>query len=562
MKFNTILSSLVTVSLVSISCERKDIAEKNPHGSKSENTRFRRSGEREGKSFAAYESILQRITTKRNLEADELLSVQKQVSSLTTKEIQKLIDRLKGDRNSLQNTELFAVVMTEYAKREPEAALSWFSPGQMVKGESGFYEVCKVLGENRPDLVKKWLGNEISNVEEGLQGEMIAKALGALSKAKPEETYLFAVRSHWENYSRNSVIIDLFTELARQDPSAAENAAVSTLQGRDLEVARQCLAMTVGETDPDAGLAHAAKIPDALRRGRCQSSIIADALDTDRAQGTKLLKSLDTSDLQIVLQSSAGSFRSIVKTLAIQDPDVLLNLLSDTIPSSANEQVFRDAVESLGGPSPAKALQLLNSLPASEFKTSLIGARFSAMAKADPQDALNAASELPDTEMRKVVYGNIGSVVGRNGWESAMSTLNTLKKDDRTSFFDSAIPYLIEEDPNKIAKLLLGDEVPLSASKKREVLASLGSRFNASNPAFASDWLLSLPTGDQPFAMKGIAENMAKSDINELAKMLGPMAHDDTWKMGVEILIDNIKNSDPQMAQTWRSQLKDKQQER
>ncbi|RYZ65390.1 MAG: hypothetical protein EOP09_14340, partial [Proteobacteria bacterium] len=368
--------------------------------------------------------------------------VQSQVSSLSNTDLKKLLNRIGKERNAIENQDLFELAITEYAKRDPDSAMSWFIPENMNRGEPGFYGVCRELAVSRPEILKNWLLSDLDRVNEDLQGECLAKAIDSLAKVDAKSAYVFAMDNKWKRYATNDIILGVFPEFARQDAAEAEKTAMATLKGFDLVVAQMTIAMTVGETDPDAGIKYASKIADPVERGISMAAIVGGLFETKPDLAITKLQGLGTADMQMVLQSNAGTFLSLAKILGAKHPDTLFRLVDEMVPSSANEAVFKDAIDSLGNKYPEKAMQLISSLPESDLKTQLTGIQFKSLAMANPEEAIQAASKIGDPRVRGEAYKSIGSEVGATGWENTFKTLKTLDQGDRIAFMDAAIFHL------------------------------------------------------------------------------------------------------------------------
>jgi hypothetical protein len=69
-------------------------------------------------------------------------------------------------------------------------------------------------------------------------------------------------------------------------------------------------------------------------------------------------------------------------------------------------------------------------------------------------------------------------------------------------------------------------------------------------------WFDQLPDTQKQAAMRGIAEEMAKSNPEELSKWLSSRSQDRNWKTGASVLINHLKFTDLEMAKEWEGSLR------
>lgn len=185
----------------------------------------------------------------------------------------------------------------------------------------------------------------------------------------------------------------------------------------------------------------------------------------------------------------------------------------------------------------------------------MYGRRFHSLAEKDPSAALEEASQVTDGKDRASAYHNIGFVLGEKGLDETLKVAGTLGSADQQAFMNTALSYINYKNPKDAAALVAQDKIELSGDSRRVWLETIGATLTEKDPAYAREWLASLPEAQQPDAMKGIAIHLARADILGLSSMLESRPRDPNWAAGVRVLIENIQGFDPERAGQWRQQL-------
>ena len=549
-------SKLVIAALVLLVCGCRDKEEKVSKFS------IRNNGKEKGPSSgfqnADLSSIGKLLDRSRNGELvsdEEYGRIKKRLETLSKEDLYKLLDQTSDNRNSPQNRPFFTLAVTELAGRDPKAAMDWFSPEKMKPGEAGFMAVASVLGKSAPDVLQDWLKQNRSKGSSLIQNECLRISLSAISNTDANSAFRFYLSENWNTVSHGEIINAVFWRFGQQAPLAAEAAAESKFAGRDLDLARYNISNGAGRLDPLLAIEIAKKIGDSELRGRAISAKLSTLIASDPTKAIGQLNSLDSKELQIILQSDVGNKSSLVNVLGEANPDLLSNLLGKMVISSSNEGLFMEAIKCLAIKSPDKVSEILETLPEGTTKRKMISSQFDALASENSTLAIETASKIADQETRIQAYGAIGQTVGRRDLNSILKTAETLSALDANALVSAALPSLTDQNPKAAAELLLSRKFALAGNQNQAIIERIGMRLSNQDQSYAQQWIGKLPENDQPYAMKGVAAEMAKSDIQGLSVMLGSLPQDKNWEAGVKVLIQNISDSDPQMAKKWQDAL-------
>lgn len=480
------------------------------------------------------------------------------IAALGDEALLSLLQTINNTRKSPQDKDLFIAAITELAKRDPENVLSWFDPGKMEPYEPGWSFVAAELAKARPEILEKWLMVELSKSSPEVRTECL---LGGIELLKSGQGLARAIQFHAKlpkgAVDDSEVVNSLFMDFDRDSPADAEKAARSIFTGATLNHALYNIAMQASRKDLMEGISFAGKIADTSMRNRVLAMQFRDWFDTKPDLVMEQIGKLDAQGLAGVLKGDPGTpgMDGLIEKLGKTDADGLITMMSSLTVSSSNEKVFEKAINSISRNDPAKALDLIAGMPEGTMKGNLYYSYFIRAASADPAAALQTASSLAAGDSRSKAYVTIGGEVGGRGFEETLRITRSLPEADRAYFMGGAMPYLARTDPKRALELLTDPSLPINKEIRQDTLSRVSGHFYQSDPASAQQWMASLPAEDQPSAMEGMANQMVASDIEGLAKMLGSIPRNETWASGVRVLVEDLKNSDPEMAKQWQESL-------
>ena len=174
------------------------------------------------------------------------------------------------------------------------------------------------------------------------------------------------------------------------------------------------------------------------------------------------------------------------------------------------------------------------------------------------ENAIGAAGQvamLTDDASRIEAYRAIGAATRSEDFDSLFGLIGSLPEKHRNSFIVAAIPSLANDDPKKAAQLLEGGKLLLNELSRNRLVAEVAIKLANSDPSYATHWMDRLPQEQQPYAMEGVARQMANYDLQGLSDRLAQSPRDKKWAAGVKVLIESIRASDPEMSESWQNAL-------
>lgn len=504
--------------------------------------------------LASDSNAISRILEHGDIQSEaEIKSLKADIGSLSQSGLLALLEKVGENRNINPDRAIFTHAIIELANRSPETVMSWFPPEKIGEDEPGARSVMGILAKSRPDILRDWLSNDLSNAEKTVRLSVLVMGIESLGSADPISALAFSKTLPPGAINNPSVILGIFSHYGRISPEEATAAAKANYQGHDLNYALYNIAGVID--DPQDRMKLASQISDLQNRGNLFAGSLSQLLTTDREVALRNLAELNPQDLQATLSSDLGSSDSLLKRLCSSDADAVTKLLNRVAASSSTEPLFIAAVEGLTIANPDQAMELIASIPEGQMKEKMLDSQFRALAQNNPAIAIDQALKLPEGDSRNRAYASIGQVSGELGFDNVVAMANTMKPSDQEAFFTTALIPSITNDPKTAAEFLKEKNLSLKGRGGQQMMEVLGSSLSIADPSYASEWIAGLPLHQQSGAMTGIANQMSQWDIVRLGLLLGSFPENESWAIGVRILVDNIKDSDPETAKTWREQL-------
>lgn len=334
-------------------------------------------------------------------------------------------------------------------------------------------------------------------------------------------------------------------------------AAEKSLTGKDLDSALYNILIVEKVKNPEAAMGIASKIGDPTSRADAIGSIVSSWMELDPDSAVNRLKSFSGPDLQkiLMLDLSTDIEKSVLNKMARRDPIQLISLIQKLVPSNSNEDIFKSAVFTLSNHSPDQVAGLLETLPEGDLKKSLRVTELSVLFRENPDAIVGRINDLKDEASRIEAYKAVGGMTNAENYNIALSALGELTATQKNAFIAEAIPRVAETDSVKAAEILAQSEIPGGDNRRNQLITTVASGLARDNPSYADGWMYNLPEDQQVFAMKGIAEAIARKDIRALSEKLAVFPKGKNWTAGVTVLIENLKSSDPAMAKSWQDAL-------
>jgi hypothetical protein len=448
--------------------------------------------------------------------------------------------------------------ITELANRDPAAALKYYSTPETMDQSYGFVEVAMIAAEKDSQFFVNWILQTLPTCPATVSPLYYAQASACLAKSNPEMAVQLLHTPNLKADQVSGMVQAVFFQYGLVNPSSAESAAFANLKGKDLQNALASIVRSSAQTDPQNGLRIAEKIADASVRSNAVARVFESWMVNEPSKAMESLKSLNLKDREGLLATDPLQPGSLVASLATQNPNLLIGMLEEIIPTPANKGVYLAAIHATVLDHPSETFDLIAGMPDGRMKEQLFEAAYSSMATSNTNIALDSARKLEDPLFRSRALAAIAPKLGSEGLSATLQAAESLDSKEREVFLTTAFSSIAGNDLDAAADYLAKlDQAPikLNDSSRAQIIGNVGERLAKSDVPSAQDWLQRLPAKDQPSAMAGIATTMAKKDIQGLAVMLSSHPQNESWAQGVRVLVSALKESDIKMADQWKSTL-------
>jgi hypothetical protein len=487
-------------------------------------------------------------------------------SASDTKSVDNLLancERLtQGDGTGSVNITDLREAYKKLAMADPKLALEQFGDPQVfLTIGPALYGAVEIVAAKDPELLVKWLNEGLSKYEDRNQVvPLISISLNQLATVAPDKALAAFRILDIPADKKLAVISGLFRGLGASDPSYAISAA-SSLDPSLASSALSGAAAGATKSDPKMATVIATSITDAEIREGALNRVFGEWFKTDPRLAKDEMGKLDPKTLEDVLVGGVKDPLSLTSSISKSDPLTLLSLLDGFYPTSSNRALFERSINETVGSQPDRTFSTISKLPEGELKRSLYGQAYGTLSRLDPERALSLFSNEKDPALRASALSPIAASIGSEGIDATLRFLGGLKNDEEKSIaFSSAFNSIIHSDLHSAADYLIDldkKSVGLSPQEKERGYHVVARLLEAKDPHEAKEWMQKLPAAEQPYAMGGIAVEMAKRDVKGLGEYLNTLEKDQVWAAGVNVVISSVEAGDAEMANKWRKALKD-----
>jgi hypothetical protein len=247
-------------------------------------------------------------------------------------------------------------------------------------------------------------------------------------------------------------------------------------------------------------------------------------------QKTLMMNMEATDALEILLKvpltgATQSSYESFFNQMAEKAPEAVLSEIRKLPPSPAHNDLLRGVFAKVASQDLALAIQQTAQLTGGEQTMALRGVALS-LAIANPERALEVAAGAQQGPQQQEVYREIARASASQKPENAVKIL---------------------EDPAMLEKL--------GADFRQKMLLETVRTWADRNLEAAQQWVEKLPASDAPDAVQGLMTTWMKSDPVAASGWLSNQPTGPAREAGARVVIDQIKDTDPEMAEQWRKTL-------
>ena len=469
----------------------------------------------------------------------------------------ELIEAIAGFDFEQGLTEAQKETISDLIKYYPEDALSVLFNKNNVSYRVGFADVCERLAGAGDEQIVSWLNDALPQLtgDKRVVASYWADMIRAVAKNNPDKALGILLASGLEDKAMESSIVGLLYVTSKGSPDKALDL-LARIPDSQKDKAYLGLSHSLAGSDPARSLEFATMMRDSKEKSLVTSQIFNEWLKSDPEQASEKLLMLKGQFVDIAL-ANIGNGDHLVENLCVSNPSLLRDLLFEITPNTRNRPLFEKSLMAMADRNMETALGVLNDLPQGPFRDDLFLKTFSTGGR--PDDVARVAlliGSLEGNAKRNAVIG-LGQRFSSESVADILTAAGYFGGQEKSSFILFALGNSRSENLEDMVKALAGTELSGALSEKdfAAITEDVAGRLAAEDNAKAISWYDSVPEGQKAAAMHGLAEEMAKDDIVELGKWLNSKDRDANWAVGVSVLIEHLKKTDSEMANTWGENL-------
>ena len=478
-------------------------------------------------------------------------------SGLTEDELVAKITRYdisKGYDNDYKDAVL------DLIEKDPKLALATLFNGDTISQQPGFAELCEELISSDPDLLIAWLRNDLPGftTDDQVKGRYWSDMLRVLAGRDPQRAIGLLQSSDLKETSKQGPTLGIFYSLSASNPDKALEMVAQlpeSLRGKGYEGISYALA----GRDPAKALEVAALVQNTNAQARLSSNIYGEWLKANPEEALKKLEQLDPRQFEKIAAAGISGGDQFIETLGEKKPEVLRDLLYKVVPGTGNKDLFEASVRALVKSDFGSALKAVGDLPAGRFRDELAELAFSVGTK--PEEAAQYARMTEGLEggTKRSALEGLGRSIANEPIEEIIGVSSNIDEANRSKFLLSAFTNSTPDRLDELAEKVTAQEFKgkLTDGDSKALTQDVAGRLVVADSDRAFSWYEQLPQDQRAAAMKGLASEMARGDIDRLGQWLNSKAKDDEWAIGASVMIKHLEYTDAQVAAEWKKALAD-----
>lgn len=289
-------------------------------------------------------------------------------------------------------------------------------------------------------------------------------------------------------------------------------------------------------------------------------SLIGNIFQSQAGQSTsevfEELNNFSPSLLSDVLKS-----QGLLISLSKKSPEKVIDLLNNITFTSSNLKIAEVAVRQIGSTHPELAITWIGELPLGKQREELTRVAIQEWSNLDPDVALSAVNKLSGAEKLSGLTGAANGWVRERGLTQTLARAESLRGEEASSFLKGAFLVAVVREPAESVKYLTQTshiKNTIGEDQFNTLLASAFKNYARADLDEALGYLTSNPQAVNSSSVGGISETWIKQDPVALSEWLGSLPPGESRDRGARILVDAIRDTDPERAEKLRKSIESK----
>ena len=468
-------------------------------------------------------------------------------TDISADEAKEQINQL--DRNNARNYGKIESYLAEIAASDPNAALSEIAkcPAalQFILSQS---ELMKFFTELSVDeLVKNFAAGGPEDPKLITNFKMVT----LLKIVNQDPNKALELLSKMPDGNHTLLLDPTINALAVRNGESSLQMIASSLSPKLHMQAYSVAIQAIGRDDPKTAIALVASYLKGNEALKTYRSITDSYLTKNPEQIKECMDSIPSSFWPQILNQ-----KDIVSRVLKLDPALAKSMLQNVPLTSTNRAVVSNIVTSLAEVDQSQALQVLSALPKSGQKDQVTRELFEALAAADSENALRTVDDLP-AENQIHAMRAIAKVMTEIDFDKAIEIAKKVMPSQQQDVYREIARSSAYESPQNAISMINDAAISekLGNDFRNEMINHTVQNWAKQSLEEAQQWVEKLPATDQPKGVQGLVATWMKTDPIAASDWLSKQAAGPARDAGAQEIINQIKDTDPEMAEQWRKSM-------
>ncbi len=454
-----------------------------------------------------------------------------------------------NETSGMTQLDILEKLETQIRSEDPAAVADWMSTVS-EQGDGVAFHVMIFLMKSNPQAAAIWFGNPQNQLTS--PANFFRNSFVQFASNEPEQALQLVINLPEDSETRRSVTQSAIYGLSRENlPEAIRRAG----EMFDEPVTSNVIAIAFAEnagSDPRSAMAALESVKmNATTREKCISNILKTWVDSDPVTAAGEIAKSPPAVISKVLQDE-----NTLRSLARSDPGALARLMQQLPQTAESAKLATRAIALLAASQPAIADKLVEDQAPGPAKDALLTSLYQEKSKDDFTGALESALARVGNDRLTAIKG----IIRAEGARNVDATLDLVTKVEQGQqqvvyrevaksfvYGNSAAAVRLLEDPQSAADL--------GAGFRSEMLDHTVQVWAKQDLDSAKSWVEKLQDGDRASGVRGLMNPWMKSDPVAASEWLGKLPAGSSRDAGAKVIIEQVKDTDPQMAEQWRKSL-------
>jgi hypothetical protein len=257
------------------------------------------------------------------------------------------------------------------------------------------------------------------------------------------------------------------------------------------------------------------------------------------------------------LQIAALSTGNLLDQIAKKDPAQVQGIIENIPLTTATQGVYWKTAQALAKNHPDQATAWLNQLADVPAKTEIARIMFRTMLFEHEATTAMAQVELLSGSAQQAARRSVVAELAKSDFDQALTIAKSVSETQQQDVFREIARSSAFENPQNAISMINDTTLSekLGEQFRNEMINHTVQNWAKQDREAAQQWVEKLPPADQPKGIQGLVASWMKTDPIAASDWLSKQAAGPARDAGAQEIINQIKDTDPEMAEQWRKSM-------